>query len=332
MHISKRILPLLLSVAVLFLVGTAGCARSAFEEADNGRLKVIASIYPMADFSEKIGGDHVQVIQLIPAGFEPHSWEPSPLDMRTFEDANIFVYNGAGIEMWVDKVMSSIKNNNLIQVNASSDISLIEPGSYSVIDDPQETDHEHDAESDHPSEDLTHGKFDPHVWLDPQNAKIQMKAICEAFCQADPEHEDDYRHNYARYAAEVDVLDNEYREALRSVTNPYIVVSHEAFGYMCKAYGLYQIPIRGISADAEPDAARMREIIDLVNEYEVSVIFFEALSSPKVSAAIADETGCEIMALHPIGGLTEEQMDAGEDYFSMMRYNLEALKSSFSEE
>lgn len=125
-------------------------------------------------------------------------------------------------------------------------------------------------------------------------------------------------------------MDKEYRDALGEQESQYIVVSHEAFGYLCKAYGLVQIPIRGISADAEPDAARMREIIEMTEKYKVRVVFFEALGSPKVAEAIAVETGCETLPLHPIGGLTEEQSKAGEDYFSLMRSNLEALVYALS--
>ena len=355
-----KLLALIIVSVLVFSLMTAGCSASPFSSARKDQLKVIASIYPMADFARKIGGDHVSVVQLIPAGFEPHAWEPSTTDMKTFEEADVFIMSGAGMEMWADKVLSSIRNPSLLTIDTSFDVPLILPGAYSLDGEEAEADHdeaeaehEHDADEDHDPENETeehdhdpeneteehdhdheneteehdhdHGSFDPHVWLDPANAKIQMKSICEAFCRADPDHEKDYRANYEKYAADLDALDGEYRAALSSVENPYIVVSHEAFGYLCKAYGLRQIPIRGISADAEPDAARMREIIEMTGRYHVRVIFFEALGSPKVAEAIARETGCETKALHPIGGLTQEQIDAGEDYFSIMRSNLEAL-------
>lgn len=345
-----KLLALIILSVLVFSPMTTGCSASPFSSAREDQLKVIAGIYPMADFARKIGGDYVSVFQMVPAGFEPHAWEPSTTDMKTFEEADVFVMNGAGMEMWADQVLSSIRNTSLIIVDTSREVELIAPGAYSLDATGTELDHdnleeEHDADEDHDPETETdehdhnpgneteahehnNGSFDPHVWLDPANAKIQMKSICEAFCRADPDHEGDYRANYEKYAAELDALDGEYRAALSSLENPYIVVSHEAFGYMCKAYGLRQIPIRGISADAEPDAARMREIIELTERYEIRVIFFEALGSPKVAEAIARETGCETKALHPIGGLTQEQIDAGEDYFSIMRSNLEALKDA----
>ncbi len=340
MRKSKFILSILLSAGIILPILSVGCADSAFIKARDGQLKVIASIYPMADFATKIGGEHVFVVQLIPSGFEPHAWEPSTLDMSAFEEADVFIYNGAGMEVWSDKVLTAVQNQSLISVNTSADVDLIEPGAYSVTEDSREDDssesyeddHNSDASSgeEHDEEDHDHGTYDPHVWLDPRNAKLQMKAICETLCRADPEHEEYYRDNFVRYAAEADALDKKYRDALEGAAGDYIVVSHEAFGYLCKAYGLWQIPIRGISADAEPDAARMREIIEMTEKYHVRVIFFEALSSPKVAEVIAEETGCETLPLHPIGGLTEEQIEAGEDYFSLMRSNLEALTYALS--
>lgn len=303
----------------------SGCTGSLFKSADDSQLKVIASIYPMYDFAKKIGGEHADVVQLIPAGFEPHSWEPSTRDMLAFEQADVFVYNGAGLEQWADTVLSSVQNTDLLSVNASESIPLIAPGAYSITDGTFIDSTSSNAVSPETNDEELHGQYDPHVWLDPKNVKMQMQSICDAFCLADPNNAEYYQANLSKYAAELDLLDLEFSETLLTKNTGYIVVAHEAFGYLCKSYGLLQIPIRGISANAEPDAARMREIIDFVNTYNVKVIFFEELASPKVSEAIALETGCETMALNPLGGLTQEQIDSGQEYFSIMRNNLEAL-------
>lgn len=320
----KRSVILLVLILALLL---PGCSGSLFSK-NSGKLKVLASFYPMYDFACKIGGDYAEVKMLIPSGFEPHSWEPSTRDMLSFEEADVFIYSGAGMEQWVDKILASIQNKKLLSVEASSGITLMEAGLRSIEsattgDTAQDG---HDSEEEHEE----HGQYDPHVWLDPQNAKLQMKAICDAFCLKDPDHAEYYQSNYSRYAGELDVLDAEFEAALSSFTDRNIVVAHEAFGYLCQAYDLYQIPIKGISADAEPDAARMREIVDFADLYDVKVIFFEELASPEVAEAIASETGCETRALSPLGGLTQEQIDSGGEYFSVMRSNLEALKYALS--
>lgn len=316
----------LLIILILSLL-LPGCSGSSFSK-NSGKLKVLASFYPMYDFATKIGGDYAEVKMLIPSGFEPHSWEPSTRDMLSFEEADVFIYNGAGMEQWVDKLLSSVQNKDLLSVEASSGITLMEAGLRS-IESASEGEAAHDGhDSDDEHED--HGRYDPHVWLDPQNAKLQMKAICDAFCLKDPDHAEYYQSNYTRYAGEIDLLDAEFKAALSSYSDRNIVVAHEAFGYLCQAYDLYQIPIKGISADAEPDAARMREIIDFADEYDVKVIFFEELASPEVAEAIAAETGCETRALSPLAGLTQEQIDSGKEYFSVMRSNLEALAYALS--
>jgi zinc transport system substrate-binding protein len=126
----------------------------------------------------------------------------------------------------------------------------------------------------------------------------------------------------------LDALDSAFKEALRSLANKDIVVSHEAYGYLCAAYGLNQVGIMGLSPDSEPDPARMAEIIGFVNANRVKVIFFEELVSPKVAEAIANATGAQTAVLSPIEGLSDAQRAAGDDYFSVMRQNLAALKTA----
>jgi len=322
----------------------SSCSFFPGQTSDSGKLIVIASVYPMYDFARKIGGEYVDVTLLVPAGFEPHTWEPTSKDMLSLEKADVFIYNGAGMEMWADNLISAIENKKLSVVETSKDLELMATGAYSLDNDAltgeiSEAHDDHDdheeaesQEEDHDDDDHDHdhGQYDPHVWLSPINAKNQMNAICDAFCAADPNHAEAYRNNYNKYANMLDDLDAEYRSALDAFDSKYIVVSHEAFGYMCKEYGLLQVPIRGISADAEPDAERMRRIIDFINANHIRVVFFEALTNPKVSETIAAETGCEVRELHPIGGLTQEQIDDGQDYFSLMNDNLVALTASFS--
>ena len=153
-----------------------------------------------------------------------------------------------------------------------------------------------------------------------------MENIKNAFVEADPANKDYYEANYEKYAAEFDALDKQFTETLSQFENRDIIVAHEAFGYLCDAYGLNQVAIEGLNSDSEPDPARMKEIVEFAKEKDIKVIFFEELVSPKVAETIAKEIGAETMVLNPIEGLTEEQLEAGEDYLSVMAQNLEALK------
>ncbi|GAE90726.1 zinc ABC transporter [Acetivibrio straminisolvens JCM 21531] len=257
----------------------------------------------------------------MPAGTEPHHWEPSPRDILEIGKADVFIYNGAGMEPWVEKVLGSIKNKDLVVVETSKKIDLIQ-GSHNH-------DEEHDGEN---TEDEPHShddlEYDPHVWLSPKNAKKQMEAIKDAFVKADPGNREYYENNFNDYAEKLDILDGEFKEELSKCSKKDIVVGHQAYGYLCNEYGLKQIAIEGLNAESEPTPARMAEIVKFIKEKDIKVIFSEKLLSQKVPNAIAAETGAKVEFLNPLGGLTKEDIDAGKDYFSIMRENLEALKKA----
>ena len=303
----------LVCACTLSLSLLTGCGtQPADTAADDGRLRVLTSFYPMYDFACKIGGDCIDVTNMVPSGTEPHDWEPSTNDLKNLEKADVFIYNGADMEPWADDLLVS-RSDKLHVVEASENVEL------------RTTDGEHEHAHEHEGADHHHGDFDPHVWLDPENAKIEMEAIRDALCAADPENSTVFQSNYEKYAAELDALDAEFREKLAPLPNRTIVVAHEAFGYLCDAYGLTQVGIEGLSPDSEPDPGRMAEVIDFVREHSISTIFFEELVSPKVAEAIASETGAQAKMLSPLEGLSDEQAAAGADYFSVMHDNLAAL-------
>ena len=184
--------------------------------------------------------------------------------------------------------------------------------------------HEEEGEE----EDEEHGAFDPHVWLDPMFAKKEMENIKDALVKADPENQAYYEANYETYAQKFDELDQTYKETLSPLPGKSVVVAHEAFGYLCSAYGLTQMGIEGLTPDSEPDPARMALVIDFVKENQVKTIFFEELVSPKVAETIAKETGAGTEVLNPLEGLTDEQLKNGDDYFSVMEKNLDVLKKA----
>ena len=293
--------------------------------ASEGSLRVMASFYPMYDFAQKIGGDKVTVTNMVPAGTEPHDWEPSPSDIVALEQADVFVYSGAGMEHWVEDVLASLDNQSLVTVEASYGIALLE-GHHHHHEDEEEAEHEHEDEHEHEEG----GGYDPHVWLSPLNAKREMENIKNAIAEADPANAEYYEANYAAWSARCDQLDQAFKDGLSNLAIQDIVVSHEAFGYLCHAYGLNQVGIEGISPDSEPDPARMAQIQDFVTEHQVKVIFSEELVSPKVAQAIADATGARVETLSPLEGLTDEQLTAGEDYFSVMEQSLASLKDALS--
>lgn len=309
----KSILFLLAGIVLLSGCSKTGEAKKTNDE-NNSKdgLKVYASVYPMYDFTKKIAGDKLDVEMIMPQGTEPHGWEPDSNAIKNLENADMFIYNGAGLESWTDKVLDSLSNKDLKVVEASEGVDLIK------------STHTHDHE-DHDHEGHHHGPMDPHVWISPKNAKIEMKNIKEALVELDKENADYYESNYQKYAKMLDELDAKYMESLNNLPNKTIVVSHEAYGYLCKDYGLTQIGIKGVNAETEPDAKKMAEIVSYIKENNIKTIFTEELIDPKVSKIIADETSCDVKVLSPVEGLSEDQIKNNEDYFSIMEKNLENL-------
>ena len=313
------------AVAVLCVVGLTACSNAGTSTStsesqpanESQKVQVVASFYPMADFAQKIGCDHVEVENLCPAGTEPHEWEPSPTDITAIENADVFVYNGADMEGWVDDTLASANLKGSV-VCASDGIEL------------RVANHDHDAAEADSHEHA--GEHDPHVWLAPENAKKEAENIKDALVKADPANASDYEANYEKWASEFDALDKEFSTQLSQTAGKTIVVSHEAFGYLCDAYGLVQEPITGMDAEGEPDAKTMAEIVQFVHDNNVKVIFSEDLVSPKVAQQIADETGAACEVLNPIEGLEQEDLDAGEDYFSVMRSNLDELVRALNQQ
>ena len=301
-----------LAATIALGIGSFNLAYAAeTEDTSSGKkINVVASFYPMYDFATKVGGDKIEVTNMVPAGTEPHDWEPAATDIKNLEDADVFIYNGAGMEHWTEDVLNSLENKNLKAVEASKGLTLLEGK-------------EEEGEKEN--------AYDPHVWLDPLNAKTEMENIKNALVEADPDNKDYYEQNYETYAEKFDQLDQEYKEGLSNTKSKDLITSHEAFGYLCQEYGLNQIGIEGLSPDSEPDASRMDEIIKFAKENNVKTIFFEELVSPKVSETIADEIGAKTAVLNPIEGLTDDEISAGEDYFSVMESNLKTLEDALNE-
>ncbi len=313
---------LFLSVGLAVLLSGCGDKGDNANASDGDKLNVVTTFYPMYEFSRQIGGEHANVIALIPPGAEPHDWEPSAQDMVKLKEADIFVYNGI-VEGWVDNALSSAANDKRIVVEASKGIALME-GSK----------HEHEHEDEHEGEDEHEEEghiLDPHVWLDPVLAQQEVASIAAAFEQADPANKNDYKKNADAYIAKLKELDELYKAGLKDAKRKEFVTQHAAFGYLAKQYGLTQIPISGLSPEQEPSPDKLADIVKFAKEHQVGTIFFETLVEPKVAQVVAQEIGAKTDVLNPLEGLTDEERKNNLDYIGIMKNNLEALKKAMNE-
>lgn len=340
----KKIFVILL--ALLFTACSKPAANNeAKNEESNGKLNVYASVYPIYDFTKKIGGDKINLSMLTKPGEEPHHYEPSSDDIKNLSKADLFIYNGAGLESFTDKIIES--NPDLKTCQASEGVDLIKATHDHDHDHDfcqnsddanhnhnheNENNHNHEAKENHSSheEEHHHGMYDPHTWLSIKNAKIEMENIKNKLTEIDPDNASYYQKNFDKYAKMCDDLDKEYSQKISVLPNRVMVVSHQAFGYLCGDYGLSQVPIKNISNEDEPDAQTMAQIIDYIKKNNIKYICVEEMTSTKIADTIKAETGAQIKVLSPVETLTQEQMDKGEDYFSIMENNLKILEEVLS--
>jgi len=314
----KRILTLVLIVVCCTMLW--GCNADGGNEVKEGKMQVFTSFYPMYFLTKEIAGDRAEVVNITPAGAEPHDWEPTPKLMAQIQKASMLVYNGAGMETWIETIKKNIDSNSTRLVEASAGIELI-----------RAEEHEDEEEHEHEEEGYNHGDYDPHVWVSPVRAIQQGENILKALIELDPANEEYYKENYNSLKSRLEKLDGDLKKAREGFRSNVIVVSHEAFGYLARDYGLKQVAIRGVNPDDEPSPSKMAELVEECREHNVKYVFFEKLTNPKLSETLAREIGAGTLVLNDAAGLTQQDIDQGKDYISVMYENIENLKKALSE-
>ncbi|AIQ42583.1 zinc ABC transporter substrate-binding protein [Paenibacillus sp. FSL R7-0297] len=308
---------LLLVVAALLLMMLAACGPKSSGSIVEGKVNVITTFYPIYEFASEIGGEDINAINLLPVGVEPHDWTPRSQDIINTSKAQLFLYNGAGLEGWVPNFLKSLDSDSEAKaVEVSQGVDLI------MTDEEDGHDHGHEDEGAEHSDSL---HTDPHTWVSPKSALVMAKNIKESLQSVDPEHSAGYEERYQKLVERLSALDSKFTEELGKLPNKEIVVSHQAFSYLARDYGLSQHAIMGLSPDAEPRGQDLLDLAALVKEEGIRYIFFEELVSDKLAKTLASETGVSTMVLNPVEGLTEAQEKNGDNYFTLMEKNLQNL-------
>ncbi|GAF11572.1 zinc ABC transporter, periplasmic-binding protein ZnuA [Bacillus sp. JCM 19045] len=448
------------SIAVLFLAACSNSDNSTQgDETDSDQpLSIVTSIFPLQDWANKIGGDYVEVTNLVPVGADAHTYEPTPQEMISVADADAFIYNGAGIEAFADSVVSAVENEGVTILEASDGVDLIadshdhdhdhghshaeEDHDHSHDEEEHDHDHSHDEEehthdhgtvdletasvqidglNDHyhtgdpvqltaqedeesghdhwhwytlaPDEDPTdsdawevvpdngtnsytgtadvdgqqiqarlfgddhdviaqsepvtisiddhddhahhghsHGDYDPHVWLDPVLSVELAEQIKDMLVELNPEQEAYFEENFQELTAQFDELDQRFQQLAEDATIDTFIVSHAGYGYWEARYGINQIGIAGISPTNEPSQAQLVNTIEQAEQLGLEHVLFEPNITPSVAQTVQQHLGAEALTLHPLEALTEEDVEAGADYFSLMNENIDTLRTVLAAE
>jgi zinc transport system substrate-binding protein len=351
------LLTLLMPVS-LFLAGCGDGNADQSEKKTKDQLNVYTTVYPLQYFAERIGGSYVDAHTIYPPGADEHTFEPSQKDMMTLADSDLFIYIGLGLEGFVSKAEGTLENENVTLLAAGENIDMTgTENGHSHEEGTEEEGHEEDGHSheedghsheedghsheedghsheedghSHEEDGHNHGDVDPHVWLDPLYAADLAEAVKDALAEKMPQHQKEFEENYQKLAAELDSLHHEFEETIDSAKHKQILVSHAAYGYWEKRYGLEQISVSGLSTSNEPTQKELENIIKTAREHSLNYIFFEQNVSSKLAEIVQNEIGAKPLQLHNLSVLTDENIDNEETYFTLMENNLKGIEKALN--
>jgi zinc transport system substrate-binding protein len=314
----KMLRPAIVLLLAAFLVTTASCGSGEKDvPGSRGKITVVTTLFPLYDFTRVIAGDRATVTLILPPGVEPHAFEPKPGDMARVNTAQLFVYTGKYMEPWAEQLLKGVANKTLVVTDASRGIRLMKSGGGHHESETGEHGHGHHH----------HGTYDPHIWLDPENAMKMVDTITDGLCAADPPGSDLFRKNAAVYKQRLSTLHGTFRETLGTCKKKTLIHGgHFAFGYLAHRYGLEYISAYEGSPNSEPTARKIIALKKKMGESGIRYVYFEELINPKVSELLSRETGATLLYLHGAHNLTKDEFEKGATFISLMENNLENLR------
>ncbi|WP_312813390.1 metal ABC transporter substrate-binding protein [Sedimentibacter sp.] len=324
----KKLLTVIL--VMLLVIALFGCTQNQKasdlndNDNDNEKIKIVTTLFPQYDFARQIAGDKADIALLLPPGAESHSFEPTPGDIITIGNADMFIYTGEYMEPWADRIIQSIENEKLNILDVSNGITLVK----------EEHDHEHE-DTDHEHENEEHGhshEYDPHIWTSPVIAKKMVDNIAASLCYVDPENASYYKENAENYKKQLDELDAEFSEIVKNGKHNKIYFGGRfALYYFTEEYGLeYMSAYDNCSSETEPSAHDIAKIIDEMKENKTSVIYHEELTDPKISRSICEDTGAEMLLFHSCHNVSKDDFNKGVTYLDLMKQNAENLRKGLN--
>ena len=320
----KKGITFLITIILIFSLLVIGISKINKQSQSEEKIKVIATLFPQYDFAKQIGGDKVEVSLLLTPGTETHTYEPTPQDIINVNKADLYIYTGKYMEPWSDKIANSITSNTQV-LDASKNINLINEEQF-------EKEHDTIDNNEEESDNSHHHEYDPHIWLNPQNAIGMVKNIEEELCNIDPQNKEYYQKNAENYIKQLTNLDNEIETTIReSQKNKIAFGGTFAYAYFIQRYNLqYVSAYDSCGENSEPSVTKVKEVIDYMKENNINVIFYQELSAGKIADTISKETGATKLVFHTIHNASQEEINNGETYISLMQKNLQNLKQALS--
>ena len=309
---------------------------------NDGKIEVVATLFPQYDFVKQIGGDKVNVTLLLPPGSESHTYEPTPQDMVLINESDMFIYTGEEMEPWAENLISGVKKDiNVLDLSKTVKLINVEEfeeeheehtnhkDSEEHSDDEYEHEHEHEHNHTH-TEDGHNHTYDPHIWLNPQYAIKMVESIENELSRIDPENASYYKKNAQNYISQISELDEEIENTVNNSSNPKIAFGGAfAYAYFVERYNLDFISAYETCGEsAEPSTVQVKEVIDYINENKIPVIFYKEYTTGNIAKTISEATGTKMLVFNTVHNVSKDEMNNGATYVSIMKDNLENLKQA----
>ena len=312
----KRVLTILILLGLLFTLSACGAQETKIED---GKLEIVASVFPAYDFARQIGGERVRAYLLLPPGAETHSFEPTAQDLIRIRNCGLFFYNGGESEEWVEELLEGqdAPPETLCMLDC------VEALEEEVKEGMQRVFEEEEEDEEGP-------EYDEHVWTSPVKAMEICRALCEDLCRIDPEGERLFRANLAAYEAKLTDLDGAFRRAVsQGQRNVLIFADRFPVRYFVEEYGLdYYAAFPGCADDTEPSARTVAFLIDRVREQQIPAVLTIEFSNEKMADVICEDTGCKKYRFHSCHTVSAEELEEGVTYLDLMWQNVETVKEA----
>ncbi|MGE4473206.1 MAG: metal ABC transporter solute-binding protein, Zn/Mn family [Sulfuricurvum sp.] len=305
------------------------------ETTDETKAVVSVSTFSLLESAHAVAGDALDINMIVPLGNDPHMFSPNPTQVAEISKSALFIYNGAGFEMWAESLKNTLPKTIEV-IDMSQHVALQKNEEEHHDEHADEADHDahaheaehHDEESHDEHAHHHHGAYDPHYWLDLDNMIKMTQTLDAEFSKLIPSKAEQFHNNATAYIAELQQLKSEYETGLAECKNRTLISNHDAFGYLAHANKLENVSVIGLSSDEQPSAKTIAEIIAMVKEHGVKTIFFEELINDNVSQTIARETGAKAVALQPLENISEDELKSHQTYLTIMRENLKKMREA----
>ncbi len=318
---------------IVFLISFSSCSNN-ITESSTDKISVVSTIFPYYDFTRNIAGNKADVKFLLTLGTEPHHFEPSPSDIVDIENCDIFIYNGGESDEWVENILESIENKDIVILKMMDYVNLlcVDENEHKDAHNNHNTSENDSINHEEHNHEHSHDEYDEHIWTSINNAQIISYTLANALCDIDSKNKDYYQTNLKNYCEQLEILNSEFNDIIsNSKRNTVVFGDRFPLLYFANDYNIdYVSAFPGCSSETEPSISTLTHLIDYVRAENIPIVFHLDFSNGNTARLISEDSDAEIRLFYSCHNVTTEQFENGESYISLMKHNAKVLKEALS--